>query len=93
MEMPRAEDPQVDFPIYVITVIYPGTSPVDMETLIVDPLEDAIRQVDDIRQVDSEIREGAAIIMIDGEFGIDTKEILDNILQEVNQVRPSLPAG
>ena len=93
INMPRAEDPQVDFPIYVITVIYPGTTPVDIETLIVDPLEDAIKEVDDIRKVDSEIREGAAIISIEGEYDVDTKDILDNILQEVNQVRPNLPAG
>ncbi len=93
LEMPRAEDPQVDFPIYIVTAIYPGTSPEDIETLIVDPIEEAINKVDDVRKIDSDIREGSAIISIDGVFGSDTGDQLDDILQEVNQIRPSLPEG
>ena len=36
LTMPRAEDPQFDFPFVSIVVSYPGTSPFDMETLIAD---------------------------------------------------------
>ncbi|MFT5764538.1 MAG: multidrug efflux pump subunit AcrB, partial [Saprospiraceae bacterium] len=38
ISMPRSEDPQVAFPIYFATIVYPGTSPEDMEKLIVDPI-------------------------------------------------------
>lgn len=93
MEMPRAEDPQVDFPIYVVTVIYPGTSPEDMETLIVDPIEEGVNRVDDIDKIDTDIREGSAVIKINGNFSVEPKEQLDDILQEINQIRPSLPQG
>ena len=34
--MPRAEDPTFEAPTFVITVIYPGTDPKDMEELVVD---------------------------------------------------------
>jgi multidrug efflux pump subunit AcrB len=46
-----------------------------------------------VTKIDSDIREGSAIISIDGEFGSDTGDQLDDILQEVNQIRPSLPQG
>ncbi len=93
MEMPRAEDPQVDFPIYVATIIYPGTSPEDIETLIVDPIEEAINRVDDIEKIDAELREGSAVIKINGSYSINPQDQLDDLLQEINQVRPTLPSG
>ena len=36
ISMPRSEDPQVSFPIYNILIVYPGTSPENMEQLIID---------------------------------------------------------
>ena len=38
LDMPRSEDPQVSFPIYVATIVYPGTGPEDIAL-------DAIREV------------------------------------------------
>ena len=40
LNMPRGEDPPFGAPIFIVTVVYPGTSPADMEQLVVDPLED-----------------------------------------------------
>ena len=39
LNMPRGEDPEMVQPSFSIAVIYPGTSPVDMEKLVVDPIE------------------------------------------------------
>jgi len=30
INMPRAEDPELNAPIFPVTIIYPGTSPVDI---------------------------------------------------------------
>ena len=40
LTMPRAEDPQLDFPMVSVTVVNPGTIPADMESLIADPIEE-----------------------------------------------------
>ena len=32
--MPRSEDPQFDMPITLIEIVYPGASPVDIESLV-----------------------------------------------------------
>ena len=42
-QMPRSEDPQFDMPITLIEVIYPGASPTDIESLVVNPLEEDAR--------------------------------------------------
>ena len=38
MDMPRAEDPDMNAPQYPIIIVYPGTSPSDMEELVINPI-------------------------------------------------------
>jgi multidrug efflux pump subunit AcrB len=39
IDMPRAEDPDMNAPQYPIIIVYPGTSPSDMEELVINPIE------------------------------------------------------
>src|SRR5438552_14957649 len=39
LKMPRGEDPDIEAPTFSAIVIYPGTSPKDMEELVVNPIE------------------------------------------------------
>ena len=43
--MPRSEDPQFDIPITLLEIVYPGASPTDIETLVVDPLEEEFADI------------------------------------------------
>lgn len=89
--MPRNEDPNPEFPFYTVVAIYPGTSPEDMEELIVDPLEDAIDLVDDVDEIETKIEEGVAVITVRAEFGIDTDDKYDEVLRAVRDTETSLP--
>ncbi len=91
--MPRSEDPQVSFPTFIVTVVYPGTSPEDMENLIVDPIEKVVNEIEDVVEINSSIREGLVVMAIEGSFEKDSKQQYDEVLREVNTVRPELPAG
>lgn len=89
--MPRSEDPQVEFPLYVVLAVYPGTSPEDMEKLIVDPLEEVLNKLTDITRIDSDIRQGVATIIVEGTYDLDFDEKYNEVVREVNAVRPQLP--
>lgn len=91
--MPRYEDPLVDFPFFFINVIYPGTSPADMEKLIADPLEEVLDGIDDIDEIETGIGEGIVSIKIEASFDLDPKDKLDEITREANSLREQLPAG
>lgn len=92
--MPRSEDPSINLPTYIVTVVYPGTSPLDMEELVVDPIEDEIENLDDIDKVITEIDEGVAIIRIEADFGIeDWDDKYDEIVRELGPLREQLPQG
>jgi len=90
--MPRAEDPEMNAPIYPIVAVYPGTSPEDMEKLIVDPIEKRISELDDIKRVYSTIKDGVAVIRVDAVYGVDVDRKHQELVQEINALRAELPA-
>ncbi len=89
--MPRSEDPNPKFPNYSIVAIYPGVGPEDLEELVVKPIEDALEEVADINKVETNIEEGLVVFRIEGQFGLDTEDLYDEILREVNNIRADLP--
>lgn len=91
MTMPRSEDPSPDFPFYTIISVFPGTSPEDMEELVVDPIEEALEEVDNVKRIESKIEDGLAITSVEGFFGIDTDEQYDDVQTAVNNIKKDLP--
>ena len=49
--MPRSEDPQVSPAGSSVIVIYPGANPTDVEELIVEPIEESIHELEDIKDI------------------------------------------
>ncbi len=91
LSMPRAEDPEMNAPIYPIVAVYPGTSPEDMENLVVDPIEKRVTELDDIKRVYSTIKDGVAVIRVDALYGVDVDRKHQELVQEINALRAELP--
>ena len=92
LTMPRSEDPQFDFPLVIVTVTYPGTSPLDMEKLVTDPVEEEINQLEDIKDIETIIMDGVTIVRVEFNYGVDSDEKYDDVIQAISKVRTELPA-
>ncbi len=92
LTIPRAEDPTFPIPIYPITVVYPGANPTDLEQLVVDPIEDRIRALEGLRDVKTSIEDGLAVILPEFDVSVDADRKYDEVVRELNALRPSLPA-
>jgi multidrug efflux pump subunit AcrB len=89
--MPRSEDPAVTVPGASIIVIYPGASPKDLEELVVDPIEEAVNELDDIKKLTSVMEDGLAAVYVEFYLETDPDEKYDDVLQKLNGVRSDLP--
>lgn len=89
--IPRAEDPTFPIPTYSITAVYPGATPVDLEQLVVDPIEDRMKELDDLKELTASIEDGLAFIQVEFETSVDADEKYDEVLRELNVLRPTLP--
>lgn len=93
LNMPRSEDPQFDLPVTLIEVVYPGASPSDIETLVVDPLEQEIAEIENIKKIEAKINNGSVRITIDFLYGTDAEAAFNKVKQAVSTVKPTLPSG
>ena len=91
MNMPRSEDPDMNAPKYPIIAVYPGTSPKDMEELVVDPLEKRIYELENIKRVRSTIRDGVAILEVDYKYDVNVDDKYQELVREVNSLKAELP--
>jgi multidrug efflux pump subunit AcrB len=89
--MPRTENPEVTVPGSSIIVLMPGAGPMDIESLVALPLEEAMNELDDIKQIITDVRDGIAVISVEFEFSSDADEKYDEVVQQVNSIRNTLP--
>ena len=92
-QMPRSEDPQFDISIVLIEVIYPGASPHDIETLVVNAFEQEFADIEGIKKIESQIKNDGARIQVFFYYGSDPHDAYNEIKQAVAAVKPSMPTG
>jgi multidrug efflux pump subunit AcrB len=63
-QLPRQQDPEINFNWIQVVTLFPGASAEDVERRVTEPLEDAIRNVSDIRFVASTSRENVSSILV-----------------------------
>ncbi len=93
LNMPRREDPALDIPTSLVVAVYPGASPEDIERQVVDVLEESIQELDDLKEIQTSIRDGVATLEVEFNFGVDADDKFDEVQRQVNQVRGDLPSG
>ena len=91
ISMPRSEDPQNEMPGTNITVIYPGATPEDLERLVVDPIEDELNELDDIKKIESRSYDGLSSTFIEFTAGSDPEDKYRKVLEAMNNVEGDLP--
>ena len=91
--IPKAEDPTFPFPTFAVVAIYPGATPLDIEKLVVDPIETKLKALDDVKSLRAEITDSLAVLRIDFTPGTDPDKKRDDVLREVSSLRSSLPSA
>lgn len=91
MNMPRSEDPELNPPQFPIVIIYPGTSPQDMEELVVKPIENKVSELDDIKEIKTNINDGVAVIEVKYKYESNVESKYQELVREVNALQSSLP--
>jgi multidrug efflux pump subunit AcrB len=91
LNMPRGEDPPFNPAGFAIIAIYPGTSPQDMEELVVKPIEEKMYELDDVKRINTKINDGLMVAFLEFRYGVDVEEKKNIVNREINALRGSLP--
>ncbi|WP_087017805.1 efflux RND transporter permease subunit [Thaumasiovibrio subtropicus] len=92
--LPRAEDPKLVNRWGSVSTYNPGSKPEHIEALITEPIELALRELDEIKLIESVSRTGISIINIElNETLSDTEAAWSKVRDKLNDIDGSLPAG
>jgi len=86
VNIPKEEMPEMDMGKFVISVNYPGVSPADIETEVIDKIEEELADLDDVDYMESTASEGRAVISLDMDKNADLDETEDVINREMNKI-------
>nr|WP_284047527.1 efflux RND transporter permease subunit [Guyparkeria hydrothermalis] len=93
VQIAKEAAPDVDVPIFFVSVSYPGISPEDSERLLIRPLERELSTIEGLDEIRASAGEGFALLRLDFRAGYDNRRALADVREEVDLVRPELPPG
>jgi len=78
--------PEVDFPVVVVTVAYPGASPEIVESEISRKVEEAVNTIAGIRTLTSRSYEGRSVVIAEFDLSISSVIAAQDVREKVQQV-------
>ena len=91
--IPKSEDPIVQFAGVGVFVVLPGADAEQMERVVAIPIETALNGLEYVDEISSTSSAGLAQISVQFEYGVDPEKKYDEVVRELNVLRPTLPAG
>lgn len=89
--LPRESNPEVKIPIAVVTTVYPGASPADMEELVTKKIETGVFGLKDVDRVTSNSANSLSSVMVEFNAKADLEDSLRKLRDAVNNVKTELP--
>jgi HAE1 family hydrophobic/amphiphilic exporter-1 len=83
--------PDITLPVVTITTDYRNVSPVDIETLITEPIERAVARVSGVEEITSESTEGRSRVRAYFAWGTNLDEAVNDVRSRIDRLRDDLP--
>ncbi len=89
--LPLEAMPEVKIPYASVVTYYSGASPLDVEELVTNPLEESLESLDDVKMISSSSVENMSMIFIEFNASADIDESVRETQDAVSKVENQLP--
>lgn len=83
--------PKIEFPIVTITVAYPGATPLEIETQVINDIEEAVAELSEIKNIKSFAYENLGRIIVEFNLGTDADVKAMEAKDKVEAILNDLP--
>ena len=83
--------PEMELPVLLISTVYAGATPEDINDLVTTKQEDAITSLDGVKNVYSFSQENVSIIMVEYEFGTNIDTAYINLKKAIDGTKRDMP--
>jgi HAE1 family hydrophobic/amphiphilic exporter-1 len=91
VQLDTDEYPEIDAPIVVVAIPYPGASPDVVEREVIDPIEEVITGISGVDRMRSSSLDSFGNIIVEFVFGKDPQQASQEIRDEISSIRDDLP--
>ncbi|MGE0584476.1 MAG: efflux RND transporter permease subunit [Flavobacteriaceae bacterium] len=91
VSIPKEAQPDIDVPVFYVSIAQQGISPEDAERLLVRPMETQLRGLDGLKEITGIASEGHAGIVLEFNVDFDKDAALADVRAKVDQAKADLP--
>ena len=91
--IPKEAAPEIDIPVFIVNVGYPGISAEDSARLLIEPMERRFQGMPGLRRMSGQAGESFATMTLEFQAGFDQQTALQNVRDEADNAQPNLPDG
>ena len=91
LTIPKESSPSIEIPNIVVTTIYAGASPDDIESLITQKIETEIQGINGIKEIRSTSTEGVSTVVVEFDADLSLDEVFQKVRDKVDIAKSELP--
>ncbi len=84
--------PSVDFPMVTATFVYPGASPIELESQVIKRAEDAISEISELKSITSYVFENSGMVMAEFNLEANVNDKSTEIKNKLDSLRMEFPS-
>ncbi len=89
--IPKEAQPDIDIPVFYVSIPFQGISPEDANRLLVKPMEAELRGLEGLKEIQSFAAQGHAAIVLEFLSGTDHEKASREIREKVDRAKAKLP--
>lgn len=89
--LPIANDPDIEIPLFIVSIVHEGISPEDAERLIIQPMEIELRKIEGVKELKGLASEGSATLTVEFDADFDLDQALIDVREAVDRGKSEIP--
>ena len=89
--IPREAAPDIQIPLLIVSVPFPGASPEDVESLITNKTEQELQTIKNLKEIKSTSSEGIVVLTLEFTSDFEISEARTKVREKMDQIKPDFP--
>ncbi len=90
--IPREAAPDIQIPLLIVTIPFPGASPEDVESLITNRAEQELQTIKNLKKIKSTSSESVAVLTLEFTSDFDISDARTKVREKMDQIKPDFPS-
>lgn len=90
--IPREAAPDIQIPLLIVTIPFPGASPEDVESLITNKAEQELQTIKNLKKIKSTSSESVAVLTLEFTSDFDISDARTKVREKMDQIKPNFPS-